>query len=112
VRIRYLIKATYNSDIKKDKINLGYGFVFSLNNQALYKFDHEITLTQKEKLLLTLLIQNINLTVPLEKIHEYVWENKEIEAVSMRSIIHKLQKKLKNGMIVNIRGVGYKLLKG
>lgn len=44
-------------------------------------------------------------------IHEYVWDNKEMESVSMRSMIHKLQKKLKSGMIVNIRGVGYKLMK-
>ncbi|KLE01670.1 hypothetical protein AA20_02735 [Aliarcobacter butzleri L348] len=34
-----------------------------------------------------------------------------MEAVSMRTIIHKLKKKLKNGMIANQRGIGYKLLK-
>ena len=34
-------------------------------------------------------------------IHEYVWDSKEMEAVSMRTIVHKLKKKLKNGMIVN-----------
>jgi DNA-binding response OmpR family regulator len=44
-------------------------------------------------------------------IHEYVWDSKEMETVSMRTIIHKLKKKLKNGMILNLRGVGYKLIK-
>jgi DNA-binding response OmpR family regulator len=44
-------------------------------------------------------------------IHEYVWESKGIESVSMRSVIHKLQKKLKSGMIINLRGIGYKLIK-
>ena len=43
-------------------------------------------------------------------IHEYVWDSKEMEAVSMRTIVHKLKKKLKNGMIVNLRGIGYKLI--
>ena len=67
-------------------------------------------LSIKEKLLLTLLVKNLNSVVSNEEIHEYVWDNKELEAVSMRSIIHKLKKKLVNGMIVNIRGVGYKLV--
>ena len=71
----------------------------------------QIELTNKEKLLLTLLVKNINNTVTNEMIHEYVWDSKEMEAVSMRTIVHKLKKKLKNGMIVNLRGIGYKLIK-
>ena len=110
LRIKYLIKNTYNNDIDKDIIDLKYGFTFCLNNQRLYKFKHEIILTHKEKLFLTLLIQNINNTITIEMIHDYVWDGKEVEAVSIRSILHKLQKKLKNGMILNIRGIGYKLL--
>ena len=60
-------------------------------------------------LLLSLLVKHLNQTVNFDLIHEYVWDSKEVEAVSMRSVMHKLQKKLKNSMIVNIRGVGYKL---
>lgn len=59
---------------------------------------------------MSLLVQNYGNTISFDMIHEYVWEGKEIESVSMRTIIHKLQKKLKHGMIVNIRGVGYKLM--
>lgn len=110
LHIKYLIKTTFNSDIDRDIIDLKYGFTFNLQNQNLYKHNHEITLTNKEKLLLTLLIQNMNKTVTNQMIHEYVWDGKELESVTIRSIIHKLQKKLKNGMIVNIRGVGYKLI--
>ncbi|PLY09743.1 MAG: DNA-binding response regulator [Arcobacter sp.] len=110
LHIKYHIKTILQSDIDKDIIDLGSGLKFHLNTQTLHKHDHEITLTQKEKLLLTLFINNINKTVTSEMIHEYVWDNKEMESVSMRSMIHKLQKKLRNGMIVNIRGVGYKLI--
>ena len=74
------------------------------------KFDHEVTLTHKETLLLSFLVQHINSTISIQMIREYVWDGKEIEAVTIRSIVHKLQKKLKNGMIINIRGVGYKLV--
>ncbi|XOB62274.1 response regulator transcription factor [Campylobacterota bacterium DY0563] len=110
LHIKYHIKTILNSDVDKDVIDLGSGFSFDLKDQALYKHNHEIVLTQKEKLLLTLFINNLDKTVTSEMIHEYVWDNKEMEAVSMRSMIHKLQKKLKSGMIVNIRGVGYKLI--
>lgn len=111
LHIKYHIKTILKNDVDKDIIDLGFGISFDLKDQTLYKHGHEIVLTQKEKLLLTLLINNLDKTVTSEMIHEYVWDNKEMEAVSMRSMIHKLQKKLKSGMIVNIRGVGYKLIK-
>lgn len=109
LRINYLIKTTLNQNIENSIVDIGYGYTFCIKTQKLFKFKHEITLTHKETLLLALLVQNINHTVTTELIHEYVWDSKEVEAVSMRSVIHKLQKKLKNSMIVNIRGVGYKL---
>ncbi len=111
LRIQYHL-----SHIKKDEkedfiIDLGYDFSFNLFEQTLFKSNFEIELTIKEKLLLSLLVKNINNTVTNEMIHEYVWDSKEMEAVSMRTIVHKLKKKLKNGMIINLLGVGYKLMK-
>ena len=111
LRIQYHL-----SHIKKDEnsdliVDLGYDFSFNLIEQTLHKSKHEIELTSKEKLLLTLLVKNINNTVTNEMIHEYVWDNKEMEAVSMRTIVHKLKKKLKNGMILNLIAIGYKLIK-
>lgn len=110
LRIQYHL-----SHIKKDEnldfiVDLGYDFSFNLLEQTLFKSNNEIELTIKEKLLLTLLVKHINNTVTNEMIHEYVWDSKEMESVSMRTIVHKLKKKLKNGMILNLRGVGYKLL--
>jgi DNA-binding response OmpR family regulator len=110
LRIQYHL-----SHIKKDEnqdfiIDLGYDFRFNLLEQTLHKSKHEIELTTKEKLLLSLLVKNINNTITNEMIHEYVWDSKEMEAVSMRTIVHKLKKKLKNGMIINLRSVGYKLI--
>ncbi|QKF80559.1 response regulator transcription factor [Halarcobacter ebronensis] len=110
LHVKYHIKSILKSDVDKDVIELGSGFSFNLKEQSLYKHNHEIILTQKEKLLLTLLINNLDKTVSSEMIHEYVWDSKEMEAVSMRSMVHKLQKKLKSGMIVNIRGIGYRLI--
>ncbi len=110
LRIKYhLNHITQSSDVNLS-IDLGYEYSFDLINQTLYKHGHEIELTIKEKLLMSLLVKNINKTVTLDMIHEYVWDSKEMESVSMRTIIHKLRSKLKNGMVLNLRGVGYKLL--
>ena len=110
LRINYLIKTTLKQDIDKNQVTIGYGYSFFITTQKLMKFDHEVTLTHKETLLLSFLVQHINSTISIQMIREYVWDGKEIEAVTIRSIVHKLQKKLKNGMIINIRGVGYKLV--
>lgn len=109
LKIQYLLSHLNTSNSSK-KVNLGYEFSFDLQEEKLFKHEHEIDLTLKEKHLLTLLVKNLNNTVTNEMIHEYVWDSKEMEAVSMRSIVHKLKKKLKNGMIINLRGVGYKLI--
>jgi DNA-binding response OmpR family regulator len=110
LRIQYHLSHLKNESNLEMIVNLGYEFSFNLIEEQLYKHTHEIELTSKEKLLLTLLVKNINSTVTNEMIHEYVWDSKEMESVSMRTIVHKLKKKLKNGMIINLRGVGYKLL--
>ena len=110
LRIQYHLSHIKKDDNQDFIIDLGYDFSFNLLEQTLHKSKHEIELTNKEKLLLSLLVKNINNTVTNEMIHEYVWDSKEMETVSMRSIVHKLKKKLKNGMIINLRGVGYKLI--
>ena len=91
--------------------NLDNSFSYDLLKQNLYYKQQAIELSIKEKLLMTLFVQNLNNIISIEMIHEYVWDSKEMEAVSMRSLIHKLKKKLKSGMIINVRGEGYKLIK-
>ena len=111
LRIQYHLSHIQKDENSDFLIDLGYDFSFNLLEQTLFKSNFEIELTSKEKLLLSLLVKNINSTVTNEMIHEYVWDSKEMEAVSMRTIVHKLKKKLKNGMILNLRAVGYKLIK-
>ena len=111
LRIQYHLSHIQKDENSDFLIDLGYDFSFNLLEQTLFKSNFEIELTSKEKLLLSLLVKNINNTITNEMIHEYVWDSKEMEAVSMRTIVHKLKKKLKNGMILNLRAIGYKLIK-
>lgn len=109
IRIKYLIKTLHEHNLDHQIIELGYGYKYEYKSQTLFQFENEIILSQNEKLLLDFLVNNIGKTVPIEHIHDYVWGDKFVEAVSMRSLMYKVQKKLKNGMIINVRGVGYKL---
>jgi len=109
LRIQYHVQKLKVSD--NFLTNLDNSFTYDLLKQELYYKQQAIELSINEKLLMTLFVQNLNNITSIEVIHEYVWDSKEMEAVSMRSLIHKLKKKLKSGMIINVRGEGYKLIK-
>ncbi|APW66686.1 DNA-binding response regulator [Poseidonibacter parvus] len=108
LRIQYHVQKQNKTD--KFLTTLGNSYSFDLLEQTLYYKEQSIDLSVKEKLLMSLLVQNLNSITSIEMIHEYVWDSKEMEAVSMRSLIHKIKKKLKSGMIINFRGEGYKLI--
>ena len=108
LRIQYHVQKQNKTD--KFLTILGNSYSFDLLEQTLYYKEQSIDLSIKEKLLMSLLVQNLNSITSIEMIHEYVWDSKEMEAVSMRSLIHKIKKKLKSGMIINFRGEGYKLI--
>ncbi len=87
---------------------------FDLNNTRLVLKDKVIELTQKEADLLLLLCESFNNTVEREKILNKVWGDEgDYVGRTLDVFISKLRKKLEADpeiKIVNIRGVGYKLV--
>jgi DNA-binding response OmpR family regulator len=76
------------------------------------KIDGEVVrLRKKEKRLLTLLLININKTVALEKIENYVWENEIKGKYPLRQLIFDLRQKFNNGekFIFNDSCLGYRV---
>lgn len=108
LRIRYALKHTMPDT--EHLVSLNYGYFFDAKAMVLLKNDKSIDLSAKEQLMLALFVSNLGKTVTTQMLRDYVWNGEEIEAVSMRSIVHKLKAKLKSGMIINLRGIGYKLL--
>jgi len=94
-----------------DILLLSQGYTYSLITGELFYHESVVELTRIESLLLRILIQNIGNVVSSDVIQSYVWENEEIAPATMRYWIHRLMKKLQNGMIINVRGVGYRLRK-
>lgn len=109
--IRILYHSRHIASVSKsENIELGNGLRFDLLEQKLFLLDREIDTTAKEKLLLSIFAKNIDCAISTQYIHEYVWDGKDIENVSIRSAIHKLNKKLNGSTVVNVRGIGYKLI--
>lgn len=108
LRVKYVVKHMLPED--KHLVHLGHGYFFDMDRESLIKNEKEIELSVKEKLMLLLFVQNLGNTVSTQMLRDYVWNGEYIEAVSIRTIVHKLKNKLKSGMIINLRGIGYKLL--
>ena len=67
-------------------------------------------LRKKEKRLLNLFLNNINKTLPTEKIENYVWENEIKDSYPLRQLVNELRKHFDSGekFIFADRGLGYK----
>jgi len=108
VRVAYSLKHKVSQENSQTRLTNGY--VFDVDKAILYKNGNAIDLSVKETLMLALFVSNIGNTVSLQMLRDYVWNGENVETVSIRTIIHKLKSKLNSGMIINIRGVGYKLI--
>jgi two-component system, OmpR family, response regulator len=67
-------------------------------------------LRKKERLLLNILLKNVNKLVTNEVIENYVWENEIKELYPLRQLVNDLRKHFDNGekFIFAERGMGYK----
>lgn len=110
LRVQNLIRLS-NPQNNSSIINLSQGYTYCLIKNELFYYEANIKLTKVESLLLRILVQNIGNTVSLESIKNYVWDNQEVSPVTIRYWIYRLVKKLKSGMIINVRGEGYRLRK-
>lgn len=89
-------------------------FLFDTKNGELIIEEQRIELTSKEAELLALLLQSVNETVERDTILREIWQDEgDYIGRTLDVFISKLRKKLEadpNLKIVNVRGVGYKLI--
>lgn len=106
LRIKAVLKRYKGDDIER---------VGSLCNNKNRKRIHynkkELDLSQKEYLLLSLLMKNANEVVTKEMIIAELWNsNEDISDGAIRVYINRLKNFLDDNMIENIRAVGYRLV--
>ncbi|MCB0476697.1 MAG: winged helix-turn-helix transcriptional regulator [Crocinitomicaceae bacterium] len=109
----YLYKKRKSKTQNSNYIALGKFQFDKLNTELILK-EQRIELTAKESDLLVLLYENLNKTVERDTILNRVWGDEgDYVGRTLDVFISKLRKKLEadpNVKIVNIRGVGYRLV--
>jgi DNA-binding response OmpR family regulator len=103
------IKRLFNIDTKKEII-LEKDVVLNLDNQTIIKNDEIFNLSKKEFEVLLYLYNNRVKNISIDEFINNIWSYEDnIEASTLRTYIKNLRKILGDNMILNIRGVGYKL---
>lgn len=124
---RYLVKPVSRSDLRdaialaeeellnytvftNKIIKMKDSFYWDQENKKLFNQDEEHVLTKKEIELLTILFSNINKTFSADDIIYELWYYaEEPKGNALKTLIKSLRKKLPEGSIKNVFGVGYKI---
>ena len=93
-------------------INLSYDFAFDIDQKNLFKEDNLVTLSQKEKEVISFLVQRRGFFVSVETLHESIWDGKDISYADIRMCIKRIRDKTSKEFIENKRYIGYRIDKG
>lgn len=92
------------------KIILHHNVYFNVKEKTLYVQNEKVDLTNKEEILLALLVKNQNLFIRSEQIAIEVWKGDEVNSSTLRALIKRLRDKLDyEDSIINLKSRGYKL---
>jgi len=124
---KYLVKPVSRSDLREaialaeeeilhysifsnKIIKMKDSFYWDNEHKKLFNHNQEQTLTKKEIDLLSLLFSNIKRTFSVEDIVFELWYSSDIPKYdSLKTLIKTLRKKLPEGTIKNIFGIGYRI---
>ncbi len=104
LRINKLLNLCYDKACRLSKIHN-----FFPNTLILKENEKPIDLSDNERRLIYILVKNAGHFVSSEFLLEYIWEDKNVDANTLRTQIKKLRHKLKSNFIINSRGYGYKI---
>lgn len=93
-------------------ISFSNGINFNVLQKKLFdtKSNSEILLTQKELVLLELLLKNRSRVTSNDEIKNFVWDNiDEASDSALKNLLNKLRNKIGKENIENISGVGYRI---
>lgn len=86
------------------------GSLYNMNKNVVIYHNQEYSLTHSESLFLNLLLKNRHRAVSSNEILEIVWDYDEGTEGALKSLLNKIRKKIGKESIVNISGVGYRII--
>ena len=101
------IKIEKLCNIQNDKIKYDTNSYFDFKSSTISVGSEEIRLTKKERLLINLFLTKKNQVVSYEAIENYVWEGSFVSLESIRTLIRRVRKTLKEDYIQTVVDTGY-----
>jgi len=111
-RVKALLRRSSNT-LSEDRLIIGSYILDRMHKRIFYK-EHDLGLSSREFHLLSLLLENNKQVVPREVIIDRVWGlDLEVSQNNLDAFIRLLRKKIEksthDNIIVNVRGIGYKV---
>ena len=105
IRINNLLEKTQNNII-----HISDTIIYDMEYEELKIDDKIIKLRKKERKFLTILLQNINHTVDIDTLQNYIWDNEIREVYPLRQLVSELRNKFTTGekFIFADIGIGYR----
>jgi len=88
---------------------LGKGYYYDLTNHNLFFQKHPIKLSQKEMLLLELLIEAKGEIVPFATLEHHIWQGNLVSDSALRTLLYRLRGKLEYLIIETVPSFGIRL---
>jgi len=92
-------------------IRLSNQYSFNSETNILYFNNEAQRFTKRESALITLFVSNIGQIISYQNIRTFIWDGEDAEDSTIRSLVNRVRRKLKEELIENIRGFGYILHK-
>ncbi|MGB6019001.1 MAG: response regulator [Sulfurimonadaceae bacterium] len=96
-------------DQNKFSIQLSKECKYSAYSQNIICEDQEVKLTKNEVLFIDLLAHHISRTLTYQEIEDAIWPYEGMSQDAIRSLVRGVRKKVPEGAIENVSGVGYRL---
>ncbi len=96
-------------DENKFSVRLSPECQYNAYSQHVECGDEQTKLTKNEILFMDLLAHHVNRTLTYQEIEDAIWPYEGMSQDAIRSLVRGLRKKLPDGAIDNVSGVGYRL---
>ena len=113
IRINHLLsnESTSVKSTTTSIIKLGENYSFDKETNILYYKGEIQKFTKREHDLLLLFISNLGQIISDENIRSFIWKDNDTKDSTIRSLVKRVNTKLKEELIQNIRGFGYLMSK-
>jgi len=95
----------------KDYVKITKFYTYNIKTRRLLFDNKEQILTLKQAQIINVFVLNIDKIVDFKMLRHYVWIDSHVDNATIRAEIYRVRQILKEDLIKNIKGIGYRLNK-